>query len=141
MSKSFFLGAAILACLALPGVGCEENVYQVIDRTESPDDPALIPRVVYTYPSANSIGPYPDIYVTPCRYYCSPEKRLQLRFNKFMDVATVRRSINLSSPRGDVRIDPNLVIPVGGDVFLITPSIPAGVGMGRHSSRSGTRTD
>ncbi len=111
----------LLALPALSGPGCGEDVYQVIDRTESPDDPAVIPRVIYTYPPANSVGPYPDIYVTPCGYSCSAEKRLQLRFNKFMDVAAVRRSISLSSARGDVRIDPDLVVPVGGDVFIVTP--------------------
>ena len=87
MSRSFFLAAAILASLALPGVGCEENVYQVIDRTESLDDPGVMPAVVYTYPEMNSSGPYPDFYVGYCGYeYCSYYSMIQVRFNKFMDV-------------------------------------------------------
>jgi hypothetical protein len=121
MSRVSTFVAVCIACLALAGLNCEENVYQVVDTAESPDDPAVIPRVVYTYPPANSTGPYPDIYIGTCGYYCSAEKRIQIRFNKYMDITSVRGAIRLECPDDNLRIDPQYVVPVGGDIFLITP--------------------
>ncbi len=92
-------------------------------------DPAVLPRVIYTYPPANSVGPYSDFYI-PLGWiyyldtwpgYPVSISQFQLRFNKYMDLTSVRRSVSLTSSAGDVLVDTNYVISVGGDVFLVNP--------------------
>ncbi|HEY6191764.1 MAG TPA: Ig-like domain-containing protein [Bacteroidota bacterium] len=96
---------------------------------ESLSDPSVQPRVIYTYPPANVPGPYDDFYQLLGWYgegdygfyipiYIS---QFQVRFNKYMDRSSVRRSIAVSSPDGGVRADTNYMISLGGDVFLINP--------------------
>ncbi len=101
-------------------------------------DPTVMPKIVYTYPPANSVGPYSDFYIPlGWLYYLDiwpgypvSISQFQLRFNKYMDLTSVRRSISLTSPAGDVLVDTNYIISVGGDVFLVNPI-----------DTNGTRTD
>ncbi len=87
------------------------------------DDPGLMPAVVYTYPEMNSSGPYPDFYFSYCEFeYCSFYSMIQIRFNKFMDVTSVRRAVSLTSTFGDIRTDTNDVVALGGDVVMVTPN-------------------
>jgi Big-like domain-containing protein len=96
---------------------------------ESLGDPAIQPKVIYTYPSANSVGPYDDFYLLlgwfidrePGYYVPVYFSQFQARFNKYMDRSSVRRSVAFSSPSGDLRADTNYVVSVGGDVFFINP--------------------
>ncbi len=99
------------------------------DGLGSLSDPSIMPRVIYTYPPANSVGPYSDFYI-PLGWiyyrdiwppYPVAISQFQIRFNKYMDVTSVRRAVSLISPPGNVLIDTNYVISVGGDVFLINP--------------------
>lgn len=75
---------------------------------ESLTDPSIMPKVINTYPPANSVGPY-DPYFT---------NQLQIRFNKIMDRTLLRRAIKLTSPGTTVRIDTTFVYSVGGDLFF-----------------------
>lgn len=94
-------------------------------------DPSIMPKVIYTYPPANSVGPYENFYqfltwiyypwldrIYPVPTYIS---QFQVRFNKFMDITSIRRAAAITSPFGDVRVDTNFVFAIGGDVFLINP--------------------
>ncbi len=103
-------------------LGCEGPMGPPGPGFGSLDDPSVMPAVVYTYPPMNSTGPYPDFYVTDCDYgLCSFYSLIQIRFNKFMDVTSVRRALRIHSYAGDVRTDTSNVISVGGDVVLVTP--------------------
>ena len=112
----------IIAAGLLIVQGCEGPQGPPGSGFGSLDDPAVQPTVIYTYPPMNSTGPYPDFYVADCGYGLCPYYSLfQIRFNKFMDVSSVRRAISLSSSAGNVRTDTNNVISVGGDVIMVTP--------------------
>lgn len=89
---------------------------------ESLTDPAIQPRVIYTYPPAGVAGPYPDLYHQVCYdVSCYRTPRFQLRFNKIMDGATVRRAIALTGLGGNLGARPADILGVGGDIFLINP--------------------
>jgi hypothetical protein len=82
------------------------------DGTGSLTDPSIMPKVLYTYPPANSQGPYTD-FSTPT---------MQIRFNKIMDRASLKRALSLTSPMTTVWIDTQSVSSVTGDVFNMYPS-------------------
>jgi hypothetical protein len=85
-------------------------------------DPAVMPEVIYTYPPSSGIGPFPELYSLQCGWeWCYYYSQFQLRFNKFMDVSSVRRSVRISSPVGDIYADTGSILSVGGDVFIINP--------------------
>ncbi len=92
-------------------------------------DPAILPRVIYTYPPAGGTAPFPELYQIECGYYgyyCEHYPVLQLRFNKNMNLESVRNSLGLSSSGGNIGIVPGNVYPVGGNVFIIHPSDAGG---------------
>ncbi len=124
MSRSSFLplATAVAVVLSVLSLSCEGPAGPPGTGFGGLDDPSVMPAVVYTYPPMNSEGPYPDFYVndcwsTPCNYY----SLIQIRFNKFMDVTSVRRAVRLTSSSGGVRTDTNNVISVGGDMIMVTP--------------------
>jgi hypothetical protein len=89
---------------------------------ESLSDPSVMPKVIYSYPGANTTGPYPELYSYDCMYeWCSYYSQFQVRFNKFMDVTSVRRAVRLTSPDGLIRADTSFILSVGGDVFILNP--------------------
>lgn len=104
-------------------------------------DPSIMPKVIYTYPPQNSVGPYEFFYISlgwiyersSSIYYYFPVymSQFQVRFNKYMDISSIRRSIAMSSPLGDVRIDTNYILSIGGDVFFINPVDTNGTRMSR----------
>jgi hypothetical protein len=95
--------------------------------SESLTDPSVMPKVIYTYPPANSVGPYDDLYLLNCGFeYCSYYSRFQLRFNKIMDYTSTRRAISLASPFHNLRVDTTYLFTVGGDVFLLHPTDSSG---------------
>ena len=73
--------------------------------SESLIDPTIMPRVLSTYPPANTQGPY-DI---------SADGQIQIRFNKVMDPTTVRHALKVFSSKGGVRIDTTSFYFIGGD--------------------------
>jgi hypothetical protein len=85
-------------------------------------DPSIMPEVIYSYPRASSVGPYPDLYQYSCGWeYCMSYSQFQVRFNKFMDVSSVRRAVSFSSPFNDIRADTGFILSFGGDVFVLNP--------------------
>jgi hypothetical protein len=64
------------------------------------------PRVIYTYPSNNSCGPY-DNY-----------NRFQIRFNKIMDLTSLRKAVTFSAPQGIISPDTSSFTSVGGDLII-----------------------
>ena len=77
--------------------------------TESLTDPSVQPRVIFTNPVSNSNGPYADF-----------TSQFTLRFNKIMERSSIRRSLSISAPHGNVFIDSNSVRTTGGDVFTFS---------------------
>ncbi|MBA4311973.1 MAG: hypothetical protein C0417_05025 [Chlorobiaceae bacterium] len=80
--------------------------------TGSLTDPTIMPRVISTFPPANSTGPYEFL-----NYY-SPHI-IQVRFNKIMDHGSIKRAFSITSPGLDVRIDSSYIYSYGGDLFRI----------------------
>ncbi len=92
------------------------------DPTGSLGDPSIMPKVIHSYPAANTTGPYPELYRYDCGFeWCYYYSQFQVRFNKFMDLTSVRRSVRLYSPDGNINADTNFIISVGGDVFILNP--------------------
>lgn len=75
---------------------------------ESLIDPSIQPKVIYTYPTANSVGPYADNFTS-----------IHLRFNKIMDRASMTQSLALSSSGTPIRIDTNSMTTLGGDIWSV----------------------
>src|SRR5437867_1853112 len=71
-------------------------------------DPRVLPKVIYTYPPMNSQGPYDNF-----------TNSVVVRFNKIMDIPSLRRSIQVSSPEGNVRTDSAHIYTSGGDIFTV----------------------
>ncbi len=79
-------------------------------------DPNIMPKVIATYPVANSNGPYDEF----------PISQIQIRFNKIMDRATVKRAISFKSNRRLLQIDTNNIQSIGGDIFTFYPTDVSG---------------
>lgn len=127
-------GVAVLLLLAVAlNAGCEGPTGPAGPKgagVGSLTDPAIMPRVVFTYPPDGSVGPYDDLYQVDCGYYaadCPRYPRIQLRFNKLMDAASVRGAIRLEASDGRVRVAPADVLPLGGDIFLVHPTDTLGL--------------
>jgi hypothetical protein len=104
MLKKTLFAAALLSAVY---VGCKGPAGPPGDA-ESLSDPSVQPKVIYTYPPANSLGPYPELGYS---------NRIQVRFNKFMDPTSVKRAIKLSSPTRNIRNDTSSFASIGGDLF------------------------
>ena len=113
----------IFAC-ALTALSCEGPVGPPGPASgfESLSDPSVMPKVIYSYPGASTVGPFDELYRYECGWeWCVWYSQFQVRFNKFMDVSSVRRAVRLSSPLGEIRADTGFIISVGGDVFILNP--------------------
>lgn len=120
MPKSIIYGVLILSLVSLSCEGPTGPPGPPGPGWESLTDPNIKPKVFYTYPPINSTGPYEDLYLLRCGWeFCYYISQFQARFNKIMDVSSVRRAVKISSPLGDIRSDTNYIVTVGGDVFLI----------------------
>jgi hypothetical protein len=123
--------AATLILLMLSGCkGPEGPMGPAGQGIESLSDPNIMPKVIYTYPPQNSIGPYENFYLSLGWIYAGPEpgfiapiyvSQFQVRFNKYMNISSLRRAIAITSPSGDIGVDTNYILSIGGDVFLINP--------------------
>lgn len=76
---------------------------------ESLVDPSIMPKIVSTYPPANTAGPYEF----------NALNQIQIRFNKIMDPITVKRAMMISSSMGKLRLDTASVYSLGGDIFWL----------------------
>ena len=111
----------ILIC-AMLAFACEGPMGPSGPGLGSLSDPSIMPKVIYSYPLGSSVGPYPELYQFNCGWeWCTWYSQFQVRFNKFMDLSSVRWAVRLSSPFGDIRADTNFIISVGGDVFILNP--------------------
>ncbi|MBI1803826.1 MAG: Ig-like domain-containing protein [Ignavibacteriae bacterium] len=99
------VGIVILGCR-----GPEGSVGPAGDNaTESLTDPAIQPKVIFTVPAANSLGPYQEFTY-----------QMTVRFNKIMNPLSVKRALRISAPAGNIVIDTTSVRTTGGDVFTFT---------------------
>jgi hypothetical protein len=101
--------ALLLSVLCLISITCKETttIYQPFDTLT---DPAVKPAVIYTFPGSNSIGPYYGFSMN-----------FTVRFNKLMDLSSLRHAIHFLSPVGDLLPDTCLISINQGDVASITP--------------------
>src|SRR5258707_2474438 len=81
---------------------------------ESLTDPQIRPKVIFTEPSDGTVGPY-DSY-----------NQVQIRFNKIMDLSSLRRAIRFTSPLNDVSTDTSSVVSTAGDLVTICAGGPPG---------------
>lgn len=122
MSSHHFFAAPCAVVLAFLALSCEGPAGPPGGGFGSLDDPSVMPAVVYTYPPMNSSGPYPDFYLSECSYGpCSYYSMIQIRFNKFMDVTSVRRAVRIASSEGRITTDTGRIISYGGDVVMVNP--------------------
>src|SRR5258708_714703 len=78
------------------------------DGYESLSNPHIQPVVVFTDPSGGGIGTF-DSY-----------NQFQIRFNKYMDIASLKRAIRFSSALGDVSTDTSAVSSSTGDLITVS---------------------
>ena len=102
---------SLYACLvtALVAAGCNTEVD--FGEPPRPDydplrDANISPRVIETFPPDNSQGPYENFGTV-----------VRLRFNKVMELTTLRQAVHLSSQLGDVSIDPVTIATPDGVTF------------------------
>lgn len=74
-------------------------------------DPTIMPKVLSTFPPANSTGPYEMLN--------SSSNIIQVRFNKIMDQSTIKRAFSITSPGLNIRIDTSSIYSFGGDLFWL----------------------
>ncbi|MBI1803825.1 MAG: Ig-like domain-containing protein [Ignavibacteriae bacterium] len=71
-------------------------------------DSIIQPRVIFTDPTDQSIGPF-DVY-----------NRIQIRFNKIMDVNSLKRAISFSADGESVFLDTTSIATEEGDIVTIS---------------------
>ncbi len=103
---------------ALCALSCQEDNL-IVSSSDSLVDPHIMPKVIFTYPPLNSSGPYPD-WELPS--WTSPGTRFEIRFNKLMDLSSVRRAVHLNSTLRTLSIDSGSVYSSGRDYFYFTPN-------------------
>lgn len=107
---ALFIESALLSCRGPEGpVGPQGPP----GGTGSLTDPAIQPKVIYTFPPQNSEGPYDQLYQT--------YNQLEVRFNKIMDRASVIHGVTLSSLHTIIRLDTTNMSSLGEDLFLMYP--------------------
>jgi hypothetical protein len=131
MTSTPRLALALLLTIAAAIGGCEGPTGPQGPVGEGPgalSDPAIIPKVVYTFPSSGLDGPYSEFYVRECpeSQGCDNYAVIRLRFNKYMDAASLRAATRLTSSDGEVTLGREGLQPLGGDIWLVHPSTTGG---------------
>ncbi|HLF13356.1 MAG TPA: Ig-like domain-containing protein [Bacteroidota bacterium] len=119
-----FTPLAILAAGLLALAGCEGPTGPRGAGPGSLTDPSIMPRVVYSYPPAGGEWPFTELYRVDCGDYgydCVERPAFQLRFNKIMDVPSVRRAVRVSASHGNAGVAPGNIASIGGDIFIVHP--------------------
>ncbi len=70
-------------------------------------DPRIQPKVIYTYPPMNSVGPYAELQYP----------QLQIRFNKMMIASSLRRAIHVE-PSSEILVDTSYVFSPTGEFYV-----------------------
>ena len=97
----------LVFCLA--SITCKQNVVSPADLLS---DPSIKPAVIYTYPAVNSTGPYDNFSTT-----------ITVRFNKLMDLTSLRHAVRFSSLLGDIKEDTGRASSQSGEVASVSPVI------------------
>lgn len=77
-------------------------------------DERIKPVIIFTYPSDGSTGPN-DVY-----------NQIQIRFNKIMDIASLRRAIQFTSSLNDISTDTTSIVSLAGDLIVVSAGGPMG---------------
>ena len=108
---AFFIASSLLSCrgpegpVGPPGPpGGDGNL----------TDPRIQPKVIFTFPPANTVGPY--------EYFSEYYNEIQFRFNKIMDRTSIHDAVTLSSPNTRVHFDTSLVGSLGDDLWYALPA-------------------
>lgn len=83
-------------------------------------DPAIAPRILYSYPPLNSVGPYAEWSTSSSSF-----PTIEMRFNKLMDPASVRGSLMLTSNLRTLVVDSSSVSNTNREVFRFRPHTPS----------------
>lgn len=75
---------------------------------ESLSDGSIQPKIIFSDPPAGATGPF-DSY-----------NQIQLRFNKYMDLHSLRRAIRFASPLDDMVADTNGILSANGDIITVS---------------------
>jgi hypothetical protein len=78
-------------------------------------NPAIMPRVIYTSPPVNWQEPYDEF-----------SGEFSIRFNKAMDLSSIRRALSITDTRGLLTIDTNLVRSQQADIITFFPTEQSG---------------
>ena len=105
---AFIISASLLNCR-----GPEGPVGPPGAPGESLTDPRIQPQVIFTFPPANTVGPY--------EYFSERYNQIQFRFNKIMDRASVHDAVYLTSPNTKAHIDTSSVSSLGDDLWFSYP--------------------
>jgi hypothetical protein len=98
MTRHIFVVLIVLSLLDLSCKYPESPAAPSVEGgVESLTDPTIMPKIIYTFPPRNSIGPYNTNFD-----YNSP---IEIRFNKLMDIESLRRAISLTPSNGIARIE------------------------------------
>ena len=92
----------VLLLFALIALTCVEDPPALDPGTGSVTDPRTAPRITYVYPPLDTFGPYTewDRDASP-----SHSSRMEIRFNKIMNVSSVRRAIRIRSSVHTIALD------------------------------------
>src|SRR2546425_1064370 len=101
LKKCFLLATCLIS------ITCKQNV---IAPANLLSDPSIMPSVIYTYPQANSTGPYENFSTS-----------ITVRFNKLMDLTSLQHAVRFSSLLGDIKEDTGSVYSQTGEVASISP--------------------
>jgi len=105
---AFFIASSLLSCR-----GPEGPVGPPGAPGGSLTDPTIQPRVIYTFPPANTVGPY--------EYFSEQYNQVQFRFNKIMDRTSIHDALTLSSPNTRAKFDTSTVFSLGDDLWIAYP--------------------
>lgn len=103
----------LVVLFSLVSLSCKEETI-IVSSDDTLVDPNVAPRVSFTYPSLNSEGPY----LAWDANYGAPF--FEVRFNKFMDVASVKRSLKVTSAARSLAMDSNSVYAYERNTFIVS---------------------
>ena len=99
MARRLFSVILMLSCLSL---SCKEEI--VVSSEDTLVEARIMPRVTFTDPPMNSVGPY-----LSWGEYTFAGYPLLVRFNKLMESVSVRRAIRITSSLRTFTVDTNAV--------------------------------
>lgn len=95
---------------------------------ESLSDKSILPKIIFTDPAAGTVGPF-DSY-----------NQIQLRFNKTMDLPSLRHAIQFASTLNDIVADTNGILSANGDLVTVSARTSTGTRFAWRVGQSYTMT-